>query len=189
MVWNFGSYANFGWGIRKKWFKDENTGFLRQWLLIFQWAFCEHFFKLITYSFRFVVTAAHCVLKNSVFSLVGSPDRNVLKHSTIEKMIRVNIGIHDRFNDVIPENVYGVERIIIVSFLIQQRHLACTKGSIWIYMDANGSMPIHLDCLGFIWILCKKKFFLSKFWKQKKAFFQNIFWRFEHLKHNLVVFL
>ena len=65
---------------------------------------------------RYVITAAHCVLKNSVFSLVGTPDRNVLKHSSIERMIRVNIGIHDRFHDVTEENVYGVERISIVGF-------------------------------------------------------------------------
>ena len=63
---------------------------------------------------RYVITAAHCVLTNSVFSLVGTPDRNVYKHSTIERMIRVNIGIHDRFHDVTEENVYGVERIITV---------------------------------------------------------------------------
>ena len=82
----------------------------------------EHIHLVYVYSIlsfqRFIVTAAHCVLKNSVFSLVGSPDRNVLKHSTIERMIRVNIGIHDRFNDVTQENVYGVEKIIIVIVLV-----------------------------------------------------------------------
>ena len=66
---------------------------------------------------RYVITAAHCVLKNSVFGLVGVPDRNIEKHSTIERMIRVNIGIHDRFIDVTSDNVYGVERLIIVNKL------------------------------------------------------------------------
>jgi hypothetical protein len=63
---------------------------------------------------RYVITAAHCVLKSSIYSLVGKPTPNQPKFNSAERMMRVNVGVHDRTNDIVPSNVYGVESVRMV---------------------------------------------------------------------------
>lgn len=60
---------------------------------------------------RIVVTAAHCVIKNSIFTLVGSPVPYT-KYNSIEKMMKIVIGVHDR-SEMTEKNVYGVESVIM----------------------------------------------------------------------------
>ena len=63
---------------------------------------------------RYILTAAHCVHKSSIYSLVGSPVRNSARYNTVEKMMRIYVGIHDRESDVRKDKVYGVESIKVV---------------------------------------------------------------------------
>ena len=66
---------------------------------------------------RHLITATHCVLKSTIFSLVGSPVANSTKYATIEKMMRVYIGVHRRSSDISPENTFYAEKILSVSSL------------------------------------------------------------------------
>jgi len=53
--------------------------------------------------------------RNSIFSLVGNPIRTSDKYNTVEKMIKIYVGIHDRINDETKQDhVYRVESIRIV---------------------------------------------------------------------------
>jgi hypothetical protein len=54
------------------------------------------------------------MIRNSVFDLVGSPIRNLAKYSSLERMLRIYVGLHDRVGDLRADKIYGVERIKIV---------------------------------------------------------------------------
>ncbi len=64
---------------------------------------------------RYIVTAAHCVHKNSIYQLVGTPIRNSGKYNSVEKMMKIYVGIHDRVKDLKKDKTYGVEIIKVVS--------------------------------------------------------------------------
>jgi hypothetical protein len=49
-----------------------------------------------------------------VFNLVGYPIQNIEKYKSLEKMIKIYVGVHDRLSDIKPYKVYNVESIIIV---------------------------------------------------------------------------
>lgn len=52
--------------------------------------------------------------RSSIYALVGSPVRNSAKYNTVEKMMRIYVGVHDRENDLQQEKIYGVETIKVV---------------------------------------------------------------------------
>lgn len=55
-------------------------------------------------------------LRSSIFSLVGNPIRSSEKYNTVEKMVKVYVGIHDRITDTLrQDHMYGVESIKIVN--------------------------------------------------------------------------
>ncbi|CAF0959695.1 unnamed protein product [Brachionus calyciflorus] len=94
---------------------------------------------------RTVITAAHCVIRNSIFTLVGSP-APYTKYNSIEKMLRIYIGLHDR-NDINEKNVYSVESIIM-----HERFDPITfKNDVAIIRldrDVQSSYEIGFACLG-----------------------------------------
>ena len=59
------------------------------------------------------------MIRNSIYSLVGSPVRNSEKYDTVEKMMRIYVGIHDRVDDLSQNKIYGVETIKVVSAFIR----------------------------------------------------------------------
>lgn len=54
-----------------------------------------------------------------MFGLVGGPIRSVEKYSSVERMMRIYVGVHDRLIDISSNRVYNVEKIVIVRI----RHL------------------------------------------------------------------
>lgn len=60
---------------------------------------------------RFIVTATHCVLERSIFSLVGNPIPNSNLYNSIESMMRVYVGVTNRTSDISPVNTYRVAKI------------------------------------------------------------------------------
>jgi hypothetical protein len=66
----------------------------------------------------FVITAAHCVMKSSIYNLVGRPVRYSNKYGSAEKMMKVYAGVHDRKTDSKISNMYGVEAIFMVKIVL-----------------------------------------------------------------------
>lgn len=67
-----------------------------------------------------------CMLRSrsSIYTLVGSPVRNSDKYDTVEKMMRIYVGIHDRVEDLRSDKIYGVETIKVVSGFVFKMFIA-----------------------------------------------------------------
>ncbi|CAF0786128.1 unnamed protein product [Brachionus calyciflorus] len=61
---------------------------------------------------RFIVTATHCVQSSSIFSLVGDPIASHTLFGSLEKMMRVYVGVNTRSTDITAENTYRVEAVL-----------------------------------------------------------------------------
>jgi len=64
---------------------------------------------------RTVVTATHCVVKESIYRLVGSPVPNSSLYGSVEAMMRIYIGISKRSTDINEKNTYFAIKILSVS--------------------------------------------------------------------------
>jgi hypothetical protein len=64
---------------------------------------------------RTVVTATHCVVKESIYRLVGSPVPNSSLYGSVEAMMRIYIGINKRSTDINEKNTYFAIKILSVS--------------------------------------------------------------------------
>lgn len=61
---------------------------------------------------RTVVTATHCVVKESIFKLVGSPVQGSNMYGTVESMMRIFVGINKRSTDINQNNTYYAIKIL-----------------------------------------------------------------------------
>lgn len=60
---------------------------------------------------KYILTAAHCVEEKEIFLLVGLPISNIEKYSSLVKMMRIYVGVHNRTSDINVNTTYYAKRI------------------------------------------------------------------------------
>lgn len=53
-------------------------------------------------------------IRSSIYSLVGEPVQDSSLYGSLEKMMRVYVGVTVRSKDINPDNTYRVEQILTV---------------------------------------------------------------------------